>query len=430
MSNVIATQASSVVKERPCPLCGATVPVYDDYIPWCECGWNLQPQKPERPLNIFESMYESAGKKLGKGLFDELAQAEFVKPRLTLSTLLAFALAALIHALTLGAIILGVALLIAGRSNLFALLGAIICLAVAWFLRPRATQLQGEIVPRDQFPTLYSLADQIAQALATSKVDGIVIDWPFNASFSQVGWRRKKIVYLGLPLLSILNGQEKVNLMAHEIAHAVNGDFARGFFVGTAINSLIGWYYLLIPSAIWPADSGLYGLAMVPINLAAWVLAWIARLGATALIHLLWRNSQRAEYLADHLAAQVSGTDAALSGLEKLHLDNTFIQTVQRLSLTYQDEQNFFDTFRWQVASVPAREFERIRRVARLAASRLDATHPPTGSRIELLKPHPSAQPKVALSPSEIEQIDRELSSVQKKVQTKLLDIHRRSLYY
>ena len=49
-------------------------------------------------------------------------------------------------------------------------------------------------------------------------------------------------------------------------------------------------------------------------------------------------------------------------------------------------EPDLFDSLAQAVRAVPAREIERRRRVARLADSRLDATHPPTGSRIELLE--------------------------------------------
>ncbi|RPI74688.1 MAG: hypothetical protein EHM45_17760 [Desulfobacteraceae bacterium] len=61
----------------------------------------------------------------------------------------------------------------------------------------------------------------------------MVINEEFNAGFTQAGWKRRKIYYIGLPLWSVLDNHEKIALMAHEVAHKVNGDAARGFLVQT-----------------------------------------------------------------------------------------------------------------------------------------------------------------------------------------------------
>ncbi len=55
---------------------------------------------------------------------------------------------------------------------------------------------------------------------------------------------------LGLPLLAILDNQEKIALIAHELAHDVNGDPARTFFIGAAVGALIEWHQLLLPESI------------------------------------------------------------------------------------------------------------------------------------------------------------------------------------
>src|SRR5207302_1982331 len=101
--------------------------------------------------------------------------------------------------------------------------------------------------------------------------------------------------------------------------------------------------------------------------------AQIPRLGAVALSHLLWRDSQRAEYLADHLAAQVAGTDALLSLLDKLFLRDTYALVVQRVGIANEHE-NLFATLRHRCEALPAAERARLHRVARLKDSRLDAT--------------------------------------------------------
>ena len=55
---------------------------------------------------------------------------------------------------------------------------------------------------------------------------------------------------LGVPLLTILDGQEVVALVGHELAHQVNGDATRGLVVGTALETLRRWYYAFTPGPL------------------------------------------------------------------------------------------------------------------------------------------------------------------------------------
>ena len=95
---------------------------------------------------------------------------------------------------------------------------------------------------------------------------------------------------------------------------------------------------------------------MIPFNLAMLGLSRLAWLGAYLLSHLLWRDSQRAEYLADYLAATVSGTNAVLSLLEKLHYGTAFALTVQHAALNQDASEGLLERLRQRVAEVPERE--------------------------------------------------------------------------
>ena len=79
---------------------------------------------------------------------------------------------------------------------------------------------------------------------------------------------------------------------------------------------------------------------------------------------------------------------------------------------------------------VPLRERERIKRVTLKEESRLDATHPPTVYRIEMLKIHPVATGQVILSSELSERIENELIPVRRRVQKELVDLYRQSIYY
>jgi Zn-dependent protease with chaperone function len=416
--------------QRACPQCQALVPVHTGYITWCDrCGWNLKPEEGRRPRNRLASLHASLGRTQSRMLFDRFVRAQSLQPGLSAARVLAYVIAGAVHLMTLALVPLGIIFVVRGRPNfLFVGLG-LLCLATAWVLRPRPQKLPTGIARRDSFPALYTLVDAVAQSLGTSRVRGIVVDEQFNAAFAQVGWRRHKVLYLGLPLWSILDGQEKVALLAHELAHGVNRDAHRGFFVGTAIHSLATWYALLHPDRIVNTEDGLLGLLAIPLNLVLLGLSNVARLGVYALSYLLWRDSQRAEYLADALAATVSGTEAMLSMLEKLHFERTFALALQRVSVSRDNTRDLFDDLRLAMAAVPARELERVRRVQQLETSRLDVTHPPTLYRVALLQAHPVERPTVRLATGDCERIDREVMSVRDQIQRELLDLYEAHLY-
>jgi heat shock protein HtpX len=176
-------------------------------------------------------------------------------------------------------------------------------------------------------------------------------------------------------------------------------------------------------------DTSEYSFFTVPGNLILLALSTVALFWLHVLANLSWRDSQRAEYLADSLAARVGDTHAVLSMLEKSHLADTFRVTLQRATLNWEN-QDLFAEVRKSVAAVPARELERIRRIEQKGNSRLDTSHPPTALRVKLLKAHPVAEPQVVITQADYDQIERELAVARERVQEKLVNAYRRSLYY
>ena len=305
----------------------------------------------------------------------------------------------------------------------------LVCAGLAWVLRPRVLEMPQDIVPQEHMPTLYRMTSEIARKLDAPPVDAIVVDEEFNAAFGRAGWRGRKVLYVGLPLLAILDDQEKLALIGHELAHSVNGDPRRGFFVGTAVASLVEWYAILHPGDVFDTHGEPLGFLMIPFNVVMLGLAKIVWLAAYALSQFLWRNSQRAEYLADYLATQVSGTGSMMSMLRKLHLGRTFTLVVQNIGLSRR-QQSLFDELRQRVQTVPPRELERIRRVEQLELSRLDVSHPPTAYRVAFLEAHGVEQPQPLFSASDFEKLEQELAPFEGRIQKKLVDQHAASLYY
>ena len=168
-------------------------------------------------------------------------------------------------------------------------------------------------------------------------------------------------------------------------------------------------------------------LVCIPINLAIIGVCQVLWLGVYALYHLIWRDSQRAEYLADYLAATVSGTEAMTSWLEKLQLHRVWDMTIQRVSLNDKDAL-LFEEFVQRVNQAASAEPEPNRAGLLDETLRLDVTHPPTPYRIQFLQSRANLQPKIELSHEESAAIDKELAPLQASVRRQVIDAHRRSL--
>ncbi len=174
--------------------------------------------------------------------------------------------------------------------------------------------------------------------------------------------------------------------------------------MGSAISSLSRWYRILYPLRL-------------ALSLGFYELAYLWMLG---LNHLLWRDKQRAEYLADHCSARVAGTAAALSALDKLHLDGIYARAV-RYTAAQPAQRRLIAVLRQSIALLPRRERERLRRVQRLDTSRVDSTHPPTAYRIALLEAHAALPASVSVTPEAFAGITRELVTAEHAVQERLI---------
>lgn len=418
-----------------CPNCGAGIPVHKGFKTWCECGWNLYSHRPNAPYTFIETIYEKVGKKIGNLNLQRISEAEKLQSTMTLSKFFAYLIAICVHSAMVLWAAAGIWLLVKGWPNILMIILGTFCLTIAWMVRPRYPKIPSGILERKDFPALYEIFDLICEKLHTSKVSGIVITSEFNASFTEVGLRRKKIIYVGLPLLCVLNGPEKVSVFSHEVAHGVNGDINRGIFVLTAVNTLVTFYSIIKPTRIYDSRysvngmTWLAGILMIPVNCLLLAISKIIYFLIYLLIHLFWQDSQRAEYLADYLAAQVSGTEAMLSTLEKLHYGEMFKLSVQKASLNKLSHDPF-TLFEAEIQNMPERERERIKRVELLEGSRLDATHPPTVFRIESLKRHFAEFPGLQIMDSQFTQLDQELAVFREKISSELLRKYKESLYY
>ncbi|WP_440103527.1 M48 family metallopeptidase [Streptosporangium sp. H16] len=324
-----------------------------------------------------------------------------------------YILASVVHLLAPAFLVTGAYLVT--RLTITGILFGLVALDLAWLLRPRPAPFPASAIPltRSDAPHLYALVDRIGEELRAPRADLIAISGAVNASFRTYGWRRSRLVELGYPLWLILTPQERVALLAHEMAHSRNGDARHGLVVGSALYSL---HELRIVTGFgWQPGDGVS--ALITECLLA-ILGVPVRVLIFLLEFLLNRSSQHAEYRADEMQAQVAGSAAAASLLDVLITRTRSVGSFLASSAVAVETGNLWAALRSHVDAVAETELERHREFARVEKTGVDTTHPPTYLRMQRVLALPYLAPRVSAASSE--QIEGELDKAAGRVARRL----------
>ena len=229
----------------------------------------------------------------------------------------------------------------------------------------------GPVLVRLDAPTLFQEIAAVARRLGVKPPDQIRL--AYLPCCGVVGWRRTRILLLGLPLLQVLTQAELRAVLAHELAHLARGDVALSAgaarFVhglGRAIDRREG--QLRGPLGAWAKASW---------RLAHWLEAPIAR-------------GQEAR--ADRNAAAVAGGDAAASALVKVAMvQPLFREVLDRHDPDRDDLPNIYAVFRafWRRLPNEAREAMRLGVLVN-ATPPADSPHPALPDRLAVFQTFPS----------------------------------------
>jgi Zn-dependent protease with chaperone function len=385
--------------------------------------------RPTTPSTVFARVYTKLGERTGRKLYEEMVAAATLKPRITAAAVGAYAMALVIHGVTVAILAAGIWMLVTQTPFIGAFVAGGVLLLLAYELRPQLGRAPEPIVKRAEVPSLYTLVDEVARAVGAPRVEGIVITSEMNSGVMRSGIRRRPYLRLGLPLLQALAPQERVALLGHEMGHLVNHDPRRGFIVGSAMRTMVSWAYLFTPqhqTTLMRRARGVAGIGSGIANAVSELFMFVARAIASVLINLSWHESQRAEYLADHLAGRTAGNTAAATMLTKLGYGIVLQETVARACNNSLSGVDVLPEFRTEIASGPTDVLLTARSDGK--AFRLDSTHPPLGYRIAFEE----ARPQVAtltLSYGDSDAIDRELEPLIPVIGKMLVDNYRNRLY-
>ncbi|MDX3248712.1 M48 family metallopeptidase [Streptomyces sp. ME18-1-4] len=376
-------------RTQPCPQCGAEIRGDERFTVWCAaCDWNVDPAGPRKELGRLERMRRALARRHGEKLLAEVVSGEALRARRDTPALLAVVIALAVHGVTVALAAGGIWFIVRGWGG-WPMLPGLLLLLLTWPLRPRLPRLpdNAPVLYRADAPALFALIDEVADVVGTRGVDAVVVDDMVNAGVLTYGLRGRRLLILGLPYWEILTPQQRVALLGHELGHYCNGDVRHHLVLGSAYTSLMTWWHYFAPSED-PASAMeviVNLLLAVPRSLVTGVLLLLDR--------LTLRASQRAEYLADRIAAHVGSTEAAVGLMDGALVadsaEGVLLREANRAALTgprgYRGGEDRTDEL-WErltahMASIPESEYERQRRVGALRGHSVDATHPPTHLR-------------------------------------------------
>ncbi|MFD9727165.1 M48 family metallopeptidase [Streptomyces sp. NPDC059072] len=383
----------STPQTRECPECGTAFAVHERYVGWCAtCDWNVDPGAPDPERGRIATARRRMARRHGEQLAAEIAGSggQAGPAALDAPTVLAYGISLLVHAVTVGLVVLAGLLIIGGwDTGVQPVLGALILVVVAALLpRPQRLPKHVPTLYRADAPRLFDLIDEVAAVVGTPGVHAVVVEPIANAAVTTYGFRNRRVLRLGLGLWEILSPQELVALLGHELGHFANGDVRSLHVTSGALRSLQHWYYFLVPAT--SATNVLTQLLRFLYFLPCWAFYGVIHL----LDALTMRASQRAEYRADTCAARVGSTEAAVSLMDRMLLCDMVEPLLQRESVAAQvrggaegraardaAEEGLWERLGTRMGSVPEYEYERLRRVSARRGHSVDDTHPPTHLR-------------------------------------------------
>jgi Zn-dependent protease with chaperone function len=315
----------------------------------------------------------------------------------------------------------GVALVATSPHAVRGWLGGPLLLLLAWYLRPRVTpgwDKHARWITAEQAPELFRLLDALADLMGADRFLGVTLRPMDTAGVLTFGLRRRRVLLIGVPLWEVLAPQERLAVLAHEVAHSVNYDAEIGHAVSGALHTLRRWYALTHPLTLVTRNSRLRTSSVLDFVLPIGLI----HAGAVAMLR---RSKPRAEYLADHLAASVASTDAVCSAFTRFPTSRA-ATAVLAAALRARVPSHPWRMVRDYAAALPEHERRRLALIEEREGMGVDSTHPPTHLRLRMLRERPALPARLTLGEEWSAAIDAELAPHAEALAARLTKFARR----
>ncbi len=282
--------------------------------------------------------------------------------------------------------VVGIIVIIAALPSLVGFIFGSLFFAAGIFLLPARYRIPANSLTCADTPELFGALDEVCAVMGAPRIERVVISDDFNAFVVKAGGQC--ILGIGALLWQAATPAERQALIAHELAHLVNDDPARGKLIGWALQTLSKWDALLAPD---PHHSGnvIGEIGVIPLRVV------VEALERTTL-RLLYLQSQRAEYLADALAVRAAGPAAVTQLLQKTSLFG-YVQGQWSALHGVGDARGreVLELLVSPVAKLKDAERDDLLNALNFEALTVDGTHPPTGYRLGFIRALPVAAPKL-----------------------------------
>ncbi|MCO4780694.1 MAG: M48 family metalloprotease [Candidatus Cloacimonetes bacterium] len=413
-----------------CPDCNRPLITNEGFTSWCECGWNIKKIRPNFELSLEDELIYHSFKNQSETLMNEILSSQSIHKKIQSKHFLLYSFSFLVMALNISLITFSFYLLVFHYTNVLAILLSIVLLFICWQGRIRFQQIDSPFLPRDEFSNTIQLINDIAKQLNVAKPDYYLYDLDFNAAVMRCGtFNSKRAIIVGLPLFYVLNPQEKVALISHELAHFSNNDPKRSIIIGSVYHSLITWLDILQPECLWPSHQP--AIEAFFEFLGNICLYLISRIPSSLLVifHLLnQQDSQRSEYYADLLGATISGKEAFNTMLQNFEYDHIVELCTQRITVQKDLSINFLNLLTTMISEVPAREKKRLITVSERFGLAIDESHPPTFFRQKVVDKLAPSQGQYTLSSETHSKIQREIEAMKDRIHFLKIDEYKEQL--
>jgi len=203
------------------------------------------------------------------------------------------------------------------QLGLLVLGGIIVGATILWSLVPRREKFEvpGLLLEASAHPRLFAELQAIAAALNEPLPREVYLVGQVNAFVADrggiMGFGSRRVMGIGLPLLSILTVSEMRAVLAHEFAHYYSGDTRMGPWVYKTQSAMIRAFRNIGSLGELGRIAALQFMNLVATFILKWYFIFFLRV-----INFV---SRRKEYRADELACLVAGAEPLVEGLRKIH---------------------------------------------------------------------------------------------------------------
>jgi Zn-dependent protease with chaperone function len=195
--------------------------------------------------------------------------------------------------------------------------GIVVAGTILWSLIPRPDKFEapGLLLEPSAHPRLFAELNAVASALNEPLPREVYLVGEVNAFVADrggiVGFGSRKVMGIGLPLLSTLTISEIRAVLAHEFAHYYSGDTKMGPWVYKTQSVMIRTFQNIGSLG----EVGRIAAFQIMQSLVSAILRWYF----VFFLRVINFISRRKEYRADELACLVAGAEPLVQGLRKIH---------------------------------------------------------------------------------------------------------------